>query len=273
MSLIQEALKRKLEEQNQAPAAGVSAPPPMQPRASGPSRGGAFGRILGFLVLLLLLLTVAVALFYLAARKWNWRDALAEAKADAGQAHAKWEEAVAKSGKDAAPEPRPEAPPAVVATEAAAGAAPSPLANVRERVGDMKAKVQANHAEQAEVVQGAPAPAPAPKPTEVAQTPQPAPADADKPATETSRIGSFFSGSGDTAGAGDNRRSGAKWPRITVNGILAKGKQGGSAIINNRMVAANELVDGARVVEVQARGVLMEYKGETRLLLIGQSAD
>lgn len=271
MSLIQEALKRKLEEQNQAPSAGASAPPPMPARPAGPSRGGAFGRILGFIALLLLLLTVAVALFYLAARKWNWRDALAEAKADAGQAHAKWEQAVAKSGKGDAPPAARAEPPAVIATEVATSAGASPLANVRERVGDMKAKVQANHAEQSEVVQGAPAP----RPAEVAQAtaPEAAPADAAKPAKEPSAMGSLIAAATEAASPGEGKRSGAKWPRITVNGILAKGKQGGSAIVNNRMVGANELVEGARVVEVQARGVLMEYKGETRLLLIGQSAD
>ena len=51
MSLIQEALKRKLEEQQGGPTPAVSPPPP-PPRSAGPSKGGAFGRILGFLFLM-----------------------------------------------------------------------------------------------------------------------------------------------------------------------------------------------------------------------------
>jgi hypothetical protein len=258
MSLIQEALKRKLEEQQGGPIQAAAPPPPPTTRPSGPSKGGAFGRILGFLVAIMLLLSVAVALFYLAARKWNWQDALAEAKADAGQAQVKWEQAMEKA-RASAPEPAEEEPAEDVAD--AAPAAPSPLASVSDRVHSMKEKVQANHAEQAELVQGTSEAVPAP----VAAVAAPEPAPVRVVAVEAEEA------------APEPRRSKAKaasWPRITVNGILSSSKQGGgAAILNNRMVGANELIEGARVVEVQARGVMMEYKGETRLLLIGQTAD
>ncbi len=251
MSLIQEALKRKLEEQQGGPVL-AAAPPPPPARPTGPSKGGAFGRILGFLVAIVLLLSVAVALFYLAARKWNWQDALAEAKADAGQAQLKWEQAMEKA-RAAKPEPAAEEP----AEEQVAAAAPSPLASVSDRVHTMKDKVQANQAEQAEVVQGA---TPAPAPVAVAAEPTPVASPVRVAAAE--------------AATEPRRGKAVTWPRITVNGILSSGKQGGgAAILNNRMVGANELIEGARVVEVQARGVMMEFKGETRLLLIGQTAD
>lgn len=257
MSLIQEALKRKLEEQQSGPVP-PAAPPPPPTRATGPSKGGAFGRIVGFLLAITLLLSVAVALFYLAARKWNWKDALAEAKADAGQAQVKWEQAMEKT-RASAPEPAVEDPAEDVA--AVAPAAPSPLASVSERVHSMKEKVQANHAEQAELVQGAPEAVPVPAPAVAGSEPAPvrvAAAEAEDAVAEPRRT----------------KAKGATWPRITVNGILSSSKQGGgAAILNNRMVGANELIEGARVVEVQARGVMMEYKGETRLLLIGQTAD
>lgn len=260
MSLIQEALKRKIEEQNAGgtPVTPLAPPPAARP---GPSGGGAFGRILGFAALIVLLLGVAIALFYLAAKNWNWKDAVAEAKADAGEARGKWQQVMDKAHAESASEAEePAAVPAAVVPP------PQPLASVQERVAVMKDKVASERAAQVEAEQAL---IPAPSPAVAVAPPPPVPAPAPTPPVLSRNP---------TAGGepvrDDPKRKSVAWPKITVNGILAGGRQGGgAAILNNRMVSANETVEGAKVVEVQARGVLMEYKGETRLLLIGQTAD
>jgi hypothetical protein len=271
MSLIQEALKRKLEEQQGAPAGALPPPaPPLQKSTGRPSKGGAFGRVLGFFVALLLLIAVAVSLFYLAAKNWNWRDAVAEARSDAGGARQKWESKMREMQAAQEAEADAEAALAAAAEDEAAGsvdaegAAGQPLANVQGRVQEMKDGVVAFGAEHADVVTGAPAPEAAGDPAATVAAVQ---STAQGGADAKPGVMDFFKRS-------DEPKKSGPWPRITVNGILSGGQQGGgAAMINNRVVSVNELVEGARVLEVQAKGVLMEYKGATRLLLTGQTSE
>lgn len=62
------------------------------------------------------------------------------------------------------------------------------------------------------------------------------------------------------------------WPRLTLNGVMAQTGPGqGSAIINGTVVEIGEKIEGARLVEVQRNGVLVEFKGSTQFLRVGQS--
>lgn len=275
MSLIQEALKRKLEEQQGSPAGALPPPVPTpQKSKSGPSKGGAFGRVMGFFIALILLLAVAVSLFYLAAKNWNWRAAVAEARTDAGGAREKWEAKMkemeaaqkAEAALAAAAEEEP-VPPESVDAGVTSG---QPLAQVQGRVQEMKERVVAYEAEHAEVVTGATPPSPeSATATPLAAVATAPAAQPDTPLAEDAKsaVMGFFK-------RADEPRKAGPWPRITVNGILSSGRQGGgAAMINNRVVGVNELVEGARVLDVQAKGVLMEYKGETRLLIAGQSSE
>lgn len=62
------------------------------------------------------------------------------------------------------------------------------------------------------------------------------------------------------------------WPRLTLNGVMARGGPGrGSAIINGTMIEVGEKIEGARLVEVQPNGIVVEYLGSTQFLRVGQS--
>lgn len=87
-------------------------------------------------------------------------------------------------------------------------------------------------------------------------------------------------------GSGPSRTSGAvvamrsvaiaaktsEWPRLTLNGVMAQtGPAQGSAIINGTMVEIGEKIEGVRLVEVRRSGVLLEFKGNTQFVRVGQS--
>ena len=62
------------------------------------------------------------------------------------------------------------------------------------------------------------------------------------------------------------------WPRLNLHGVMAQTMPGqGSAIINGTVVEVGERIDGARLVEVQRNGVLLEFKGNTQFVRVGQS--
>ena len=57
-----------------------------------------------------------------------------------------------------------------------------------------------------------------------------------------------------------------RWPNLQLTGF-SKGKIT-SAIINNKQVMEGGVIKGAKVLEIQEYGVLMEYKGETKTLSV-----
>lgn len=62
------------------------------------------------------------------------------------------------------------------------------------------------------------------------------------------------------------------WPTIQVGGTLtAGGNQRASAILNGRMVKANRMIDGVRLVGLSEEGVTLEFRGERRFVETGQS--
>lgn len=58
------------------------------------------------------------------------------------------------------------------------------------------------------------------------------------------------------------------WPPLTLRGIVGRGLNG-AAIINNQVVGVNEVIEGVRVVSIEAQGVELEYQGEKKTLKVG----
>lgn len=67
-------------------------------------------------------------------------------------------------------------------------------------------------------------------------------------------------------------RSGDKqtrWPRLKLSGFgLPSEGERGFAIINGKHVIEGSTISGARLTEIQEHGVVLEYKGETRTLIV-----
>jgi hypothetical protein len=53
--------------------------------------------------------------------------------------------------------------------------------------------------------------------------------------------------------------------KYKVNGVIL-GDDGGTAILNNRLVRVGDTVDGAKVLKITARGVHVEFGGQTFVL-------
>jgi len=62
------------------------------------------------------------------------------------------------------------------------------------------------------------------------------------------------------------------WPKLSLLGVMARETPGtGSAIINNMVIEIGEEVAGVRLLEVQRNGILLEFNGETQFVRVGQS--
>jgi len=265
MSLIQEALKRKMEEKSGAAPAASPPPPPLAlatpppapadvhatpPMPSGmtvqepsPARGNVV-KIIGMVGAILVMVSLAGLLIFMAIKSWSSKGA---SPTQASSSDRPLSEVSVPSSVSV--------PPA-----AGAGQPVNPMASITERVSDMKGKVVEAQKEGAEITGGRP-PEPEPRAAPVAAV-QPPPAHVDvAPAAGTA-------GSAPVV----ESQEFSLWPRVTVNGILAKGTRGrGMAIINNQMMSVNESVEGVRLVEVKGQGVLLEFGGESRFVEIGQT--
>ena len=62
----------------------------------------------------------------------------------------------------------------------------------------------------------------------------------------------------------------AQWPALKLSGIVGGG-HGGAAIINRKILGVNETVEGVRVLRIEQKGTLLEYKNEKRFLKVGKS--
>jgi len=81
---------------------------------------------------------------------------------------------------------------------------------------------------------------------------------ASKPADST--IKRFFSGRGNGT---------IRWPKLKLSGFgIPSNGEVGFAIINGKHVVAGSTVNGATLVEILGHGVLVEYKGETKTLIV-----
>jgi hypothetical protein len=62
------------------------------------------------------------------------------------------------------------------------------------------------------------------------------------------------------------------WPDIVISGVLGN-EQKGAAFINGKVVGVNETVQGVRILAIRSQSALLEYRGETRLVKVGQSVN
>jgi hypothetical protein len=64
----------------------------------------------------------------------------------------------------------------------------------------------------------------------------------------------------------------AQWPALKLSGIVGGG-HGGAAIINGKILGVNETVEGVRVLRIEQKGAVLEYKNEKRFLKVGKSIE
>ena len=260
MSLIQEALKRKMEEKGGGtpaatpppPPAALATPPPAPVSMPAPvavpsgmtvqqptQDRGNLVKIIGMVGAILVMVSLAGVLIFMAVKSWSSK------RSPQGQAASVEQPLAAAAAAAAKP-----------VSSASAGQTPSAVASIADRVSDMKGKVLESRSEGAEIT-GDRTPEPAPRPLP-AVVEQPAP-----------RVEASSAGGGTPV---VQAQEFSLWPRVTVNGILAKGTRGrGMAIINNQMMSVNETVEGVRLIEVKGQGVLLEFGGESRFVEIGQT--
>ncbi len=60
------------------------------------------------------------------------------------------------------------------------------------------------------------------------------------------------------------------WPNVVVTGIAGQGSKG-SAIINGHIVPVGESIHDITVVSIGVQGVLLQYQGETQFVRVGSS--
>jgi len=254
MSLIQEALKRQEEEAQQGPATIPAPPPPppdvdedkedlvkeepAQPKKRAKSKPWAV--LLGALAVILLLVGGAA---------WMLLTAVKTMRNDVT-------ETVVSTLKEAqTPTVVEPDVPADRGEEAIAAAEPATTEGVEpaEQPVPVTEREPASEEPPTEV-------ASAPAPTEIAPPrptpPQPVPApevagaepEAEMPASES------------------------QWPILNLKGIVGKGQRG-AAVINGKVVAVGELIEGVKVVSVNSRGAQLEYEGNSRHLRVGSTTE
>ncbi len=108
------------------------------------------------------------------------------------------------------------------------------------------------------------APAPAQNAETNAVRPQPAATAESKPATAKPA----FSRSKAPAAS-----QAARWPTLKLTGILrGTGKTESSAFINGKLVSAGQTIAEVTVVEIQADGIILKYGNESRFLRVGATS-
>ncbi|MFW6151766.1 MAG: hypothetical protein ACOC6C_02205, partial [Verrucomicrobiota bacterium] len=60
------------------------------------------------------------------------------------------------------------------------------------------------------------------------------------------------------------------WPKLTVQGLLSRGREG-TALINNELIRQDEQIKGVELIEVRKSSVVLKYKGETMELKARES--
>ncbi len=61
------------------------------------------------------------------------------------------------------------------------------------------------------------------------------------------------------------------WPKLTLQGLLSKGREGGAALINNELIQQGGQIKGVELVEVRKSSVVLKYKGEAMELKARES--
>jgi len=64
-----------------------------------------------------------------------------------------------------------------------------------------------------------------------------------------------------------------QWPKLRLSGIMTKmGSKGSCAILNGRFIGLGESILGARLLEIQADTVFLQFKSEVLRLKVGESS-
>jgi cytoskeletal protein RodZ len=255
MSLIQEALKRQEEEARQQGTDTVTVPPPKPPPdadegkndlskeepggAKKPKNSKPWAVLLGALAVVLLLVGGAI---------WMLMTAVKTVANDVAEtATATAEEAIAAITNIPAETTEPLVAAESEPSETADTSAPPAVA-----VQPQPAPAETHPAELVSVPPPAEAVAPAvesapaviaPPPDPVATVPQPADA-----------------------------KPGEPWPLLKVSGVVGRGRYG-SAVINGKVVAVGELIEGVKVLSVDSRGAQLMHEGISRHVRVGSSTD
>jgi len=65
----------------------------------------------------------------------------------------------------------------------------------------------------------------------------------------------------------EQRENTVRWPKLKVTGFGTSTDIDGSfAIINGQRVLLNHYINGVQLVEIRAHDIVVEYKGERRIL-------
>ncbi|MBN1269897.1 MAG: hypothetical protein JXB04_09930 [Kiritimatiellae bacterium] len=252
MSLIQEALRRRDEEEGRKPAGRSGAVPPRVelPRREKPPRG--WLAVVSLLLVILVVLAAGVGLLYFVVRSTPGLDL-------------PWKGAApAPPGPVAVTPPRP----------ADAGArveepVPPPISTAGLPAGEPPAR-----STPAGMPYGVlPSASLADRPLETAPPPaSAAPRAAAEPAPRPSAIRQTPVTREPDHSVQEAPRPPGTWPRLKVMGVLTKGPAGeGSVIINGDIIEVDEQVEGVTVREVDTSGVWLEYGGRRRFVKVGRS--
>ena len=232
MSLIQQALKRKLQE-DMGGGAPPNEPPPLPDAATGGEspKKNLWGKLIVVVLILLVLGIAAAGLFFYAAKSWSQKSVLLGSNLSTGALPSK---------------PVEPTQPSALKTHV-----DQTVETIKKTALDEKKSLD-------EAITFQPAatpPAVVIPPASVAGTPPTQTPVATPAATAPSPAEQTPGG----------------WPVVTLNGLLASQRSHGAAIINNQLVNVNDHINGIRLVEVQDRGVTLEYQGEQKFILMGQS--
>lgn len=88
----------------------------------------------------------------------------------------------------------------------------------------------------------------------------------------------LFAGSASPSPTGDQpapkvtRFRPVKWPAIQLTGLAGAG-DAGSAILNGELIALNQRIEGATLVDISGDGVILEMQNDRKFIRIGESTD
>jgi len=245
MSLVQEALKRKTEEQStqgSAPPPPLAGTPPTANTTPPPRKKGGVKALIFWLFFLVILGCMTYAIFYFL------NKGLFQTKKEQPPETSISEPETAPEQTDIIPQKKPKN-------------MHSTAYNLLKKTKDIQEKeladsYQATTVIDKEMITAPPTPAatPLPRPTSapiIKRTPQ----------TVSRRK---------APSAKPTQKPPPDWPRIKLNGVMAtKDTTKGIAVLDNQVTTCGQYIDDVKLISVHPDGVLLEYEGEIRTLRVG----
>jgi hypothetical protein len=62
------------------------------------------------------------------------------------------------------------------------------------------------------------------------------------------------------------------WPDLTVMGVVGKGEKG-AVVLGNDIVSSGESLSGITVISVDRSGAVLSFKGQKKLVKVGESTE